>query len=201
MTVLVPETEFPFVGLPASRKAVVQLVGAGLVVGMQQMFPGADVRFDFPLGIAEHVLPSRRVHHRAGLDVPVPHAFLRTGERQGEAFFILTKDRFGPLAFRDVAHDHLDRVAVRIVEPRGVDLHVGDAADQPDDLLFGRRHRLTGHHPADAFANEGVALGMKDVEGGLAQYLLRRGGAEETHRRGVQEYKPVVLADQDAVRR
>ena len=93
VTVLVPESELPFVGLAALRQALAQLVGAGLVVGMQQTLPGADVRFDFVLGVAEHLLPSRRVHDRAGLEVPVPHAFLSAGKRQREPLFVLTEDR------------------------------------------------------------------------------------------------------------
>ena len=165
------------------------------------MLPGADVRFDLALGVAEHLLPSRRVHDRVGLDAPVPHAFLSAGKRQGETFFILAEDRLGALALRDVAHDYLDGFACGLVEPRGVDLHVGHDAVQSHDLLFGRRHGPAGHHLADAFANERVALGMKDVEGRLAQHMLRRRRPEQTQRGRVQEHKPVVLADQDAVRR
>ncbi len=201
VTVLVAKTELAFVGLRALRQGLVQLARPGLVIRMQQAFPGAHVRFDFALGVAEHLRPARRVHDGAAFEVPVPHALAGAGKRQGEPFFILAEHGLGPLALRDVAHDHLNRFARHVVEPCGVDLHFGHDSIQPHDALFRRRHRLTGHHPADAFAHERVAGGMKHIERRLAQNLLRRRRAEQTHRGGVQEHQAIVLADQDAVRR
>ena len=60
-------------------------LGARAVVGMQQPLPGADVRLDLVVGVAEHLLPPRRVDDGAGLEVPVPDAFLGAGERQRAA--------------------------------------------------------------------------------------------------------------------
>ena len=81
---------------------------------MQQPFPRADVRFDLVVGVAEHLLPARRVHDRAGFEVPVPDAFLRAGERQRQPLFALAQRRLGPLALGDVevrADDAHDRSA------------------------------------------------------------------------------------------
>ena len=84
------------------------------VVGMQQPLPGADVRLDLVVGVAEHLLPSRRVHDVAGVEVPVPHAFLRAGEGQRQPLFALAQRRLGALALGEVemrADDAHDRSA------------------------------------------------------------------------------------------
>ena len=87
---------------------------------MQQAFPGADVRLDLVLGVAEHLLPLRRVHDRAGLEVPVPDAFLRAGEGQREPLLALAQRRLGALA--------LGQVEVRADDPH--DRSAGFAADR-----------------------------------------------------------------------
>ena len=64
MTVLVPEAEFGLVGRLAARHALVRLVRDRPVVGMHQALPGADVRLDLVVVVAEHLLPARRVDDR-----------------------------------------------------------------------------------------------------------------------------------------
>ena len=102
MAVLVAQPELAFVGRGAPREALVQLVGALPVVGMQQPLPRADVRLDFVVGVPEHLLPARRVHDRAGFEVPVPDALLRARERQPKPLFALAQRRLGALAVGDV---------------------------------------------------------------------------------------------------
>ena len=102
VTILVPEAKLTFVGLRSASDALVQLIGARHVVGMQQALPRADVRFDLVVGVAEHFLPSRRVHDGAGLEVPVPDAFLCAGECQREPLLALTQGRLGAFPFGDV---------------------------------------------------------------------------------------------------
>ena len=106
--VLVAQSEFALVGRGAAGEALVQLFGPLPVVGMEQALPRADVRLDLVVGVAEHLLPARRVHDRAGFEVPVPDALLRSRERQPKPFFALAERRFCALAVRDVevhAHD------------------------------------------------------------------------------------------------
>ena len=54
------------------------------------------------LGVAEHLLPPWRIHDGAGLEVPVPDAFLRAGERQREPLLAFPQRRLGALALGEV---------------------------------------------------------------------------------------------------
>src|SRR5712671_4991242 len=102
MTFFMPEAKLALVGPCAAHDAFVDLTSAGFVVGMEQALPGADVWLDLVIGVPEHLLPSRRVHHVACLQVPIPYAFLRTGEGQAEPFFAFMQRGFGPPALCDV---------------------------------------------------------------------------------------------------
>ena len=55
VAVLVPQAELALVGRRPARDALVELVGARPVVGMEQPLPGADVRLDLVVGVAEHL--------------------------------------------------------------------------------------------------------------------------------------------------
>ena len=109
---LVAQPELSFVGPGAPRARLSCNRSAPLpVVRMEQPLPRPDVRLDFVVGVPEHLLPVRRVHDRAGFQVPVPDAFLRAGERQPQPLLALTQRRFGALAVGDVevhAHDSDD---------------------------------------------------------------------------------------------
>ncbi len=94
---------------------------------MQQPLPGADVRLDLLVGVAEHLLPARRVHDRAGFEVPVPDAFLRAGEGQLQPLLALAQRRFGALALGDVevrADDADDRAAGLAADRKAAREHV-----------------------------------------------------------------------------
>ena len=81
---------------------------------MQQTLPGADVRLDLVVGVAEHLFPARRVDDGAGFEAPVPDAFLGAGERQPQPFFALAQRGLRALALGDVevrADDADDRSA------------------------------------------------------------------------------------------
>ena len=91
MAVLVPQPELGLVGRLAARDAVVRLVGQGPIVRVDEAFPRADVRLDLVVGVAEHLFPARRVVHRVGLEVPVPDAFLRAGERERQPLLALAQ--------------------------------------------------------------------------------------------------------------
>ena len=69
---------------------------------MNQPLECADVRLDFVILIAEHALPVRGVHHRAGLEVPVVDAFLRARERQRQPLLALAQRRLGALALGQI---------------------------------------------------------------------------------------------------
>ena len=66
VAVLVPQTELGFIGRSPLATAAFSVARARVIVGMQQAFPGADVRLDSSSSVAEHLLPARRVH-----DAPV----------------------------------------------------------------------------------------------------------------------------------
>ena len=70
------------------------------IVGMEETFPGADVRLHFVVRVAEHLLPAGGVDDGAGLEIPVPDALLRTGEREREPLLALAQRRFRLLAPR-----------------------------------------------------------------------------------------------------
>ena len=95
VAVLVPEPELALVDRIAALDAFVQQARARHVVGMQQPLPCADVRLDLVFGVAEHLLPARRIHDGARLEVPVPHAFLRADEGEPQPFLALAQRRLG----------------------------------------------------------------------------------------------------------
>ena len=103
---------------------------------MEQAFPCADVRLDLVVAVPEHGLPPRRVHHRAGFQIPVPHAFLRAGEREREALLALAERRFRLLAQGDVPDDQLYRTAMVVFEHRARHFDVGGRPVETGDLLF-----------------------------------------------------------------
>ena len=137
--ILVAKTKLAFVGPHAAGQALVELTRARPIVGMQQPLPRAHMRLNLLVGVAEHFLPSRRVHDRAGLEVPVEHAFLRAREGHGEPLFALAEGRFGVLAPGNVAHGDLDGADVAVFDRRAGDLDVGDGAVDAQHLCFGRR--------------------------------------------------------------
>src|SRR5260370_42643416 len=110
VTVFVTKPELRLVGRSLTpRHAVVRLVGAPRVVRMHQTFPGTDMRLDLPAGIAEHLLPLSRVHDGIGLQVPVPDALPRAGNRERKPFFALTQRSLCVLLLGNVSYDQLDR--------------------------------------------------------------------------------------------
>ena len=109
VAVLVEEPELALVRVRAARDALVDLLRPRHVVGVQQPFPRADVRFDLVVGVAEHLLPARRVHDVAGHEVPVPDAFLRAGKGQRQPLFAFAQRGVGALALGDLAHRPDDR--------------------------------------------------------------------------------------------
>src|SRR5262249_30975397 len=93
---LVAQPELSLVGAGASDgHALVDLAGPRHVVWMEQVFPAADVRWDLIELVAEHLRPARRVDDGAGLEVPVPDAFLRTREGEREPLFALPQQGLG----------------------------------------------------------------------------------------------------------
>ena len=156
--------------------------------------------FDLSVGVAEHLLPSKRVHDAAGFEVPIPHALLRPREGQREPFYALAQRRFDTLAIGDVAHDDLDRTAIRVLDECAGDVHLCGAAIQPHNLLFDRLDLLAGHQPIEHVAQARVALGAKDVEDRPTDELLAGGSTEQPCRRSVQERDTTVLNEDNAVR-
>src|SRR5262245_39843104 len=95
---------------------------------MEQSLPCADVRLDFILGVAEHLLPSRGVHDRACFQVPVPYPLLRAGKRQLESFFVLAERCLGAFLFGQI------------------EMGADDAYDWPTGLAaHGKAARKDGH--------------------------------------------------------
>ena len=175
---------------------------------MQQPLPGADVRLDLVLGVAEHLLPSRRIHDRAGFEIPVPDAFLGSGEGQREPLLAFAQRRFGAFALGDLANREDDgrgrggrRGGAGIVEPCDGDFDVGDRAVRADDLLFERSDDPAGGDLREAFLPGGVAIGVKDAGQRLAHELVGPGPAAQLPGRRVDECQDAVLTDEDAVRR
>ena len=107
VTVLVPQAKLADVGRLPARHALVDLERAWLVVGVQQAFPGADVRLDLVLAMAEHLLPSRRVDDGACFQIPVPDALLCTREGQSEPLLAFPQRQAGARPVGDVAHNDL----------------------------------------------------------------------------------------------
>ena len=137
LPVLVAKPEFSLVDLRATFEALVEALRQLHVVWMDQAFPGADVRLDLVGLIAEHLDPARRVEHRARLEVPVPDALLRAGEREPEPFLALAERRLGQLPLGQVevgaddaddwsagpapdriaAREHMDVMAILVPQP------------------------------------------------------------------------------------
>ena len=137
LPLLVAKPELSFVDLRATGEALVEALRQLHVVWMDQAFPGTDVRLDLVGLVAEHVDPARRVEHRSGLEVPVPDAFLRAGEREPQPFLALAQRRLrqfplgqievgaddaddgsaGPAPDRIPAGEHMDVVAILVAEP------------------------------------------------------------------------------------
>ena len=74
------------------------------------------MRLDLVLGVAEHLLPARRVHDAHGFEVPVPDALLRAGERQREPLFALTQWWLRLLPLGNVPHDQLDSPIIPVAQ-------------------------------------------------------------------------------------
>ena len=111
MTVFVPQTELHLVRSIASRHAGIHVSRTVEVIGVNQALERADVRLDFVVLVAEHALPVLRVHHRAGLEVPVVDAFLRALECQREPFLAFTQGQFSSLP--------LGQIEMRTTGPSG----------------------------------------------------------------------------------
>src|SRR6185436_20113145 len=120
VAVLVTDAELALVGLLALCDAIELLTREHEVRGMEHPLPGIDGAFDLIVFVAEHLLPSRGVHDDAGFEVPVPDAFLRTGERERQAFFARTKSGLGAFAFREIEMraDEPHNRAVRLTPER-----------------------------------------------------------------------------------
>ena len=132
------EPELSLVGESAAADAVVELLRARHVVGMQQPLPRADVRFDLVLSVAEHLLPAPRIDDVAGQQVPVPHAFLRSGERERQSLLAFAKDASARLRSEISRSDEHDgwRMIVEQSQARHRDLDVAGAAVRLRQLLF-----------------------------------------------------------------
>src|SRR5215216_851272 len=102
MPVLVAQPELSLIRGLTARDAGMGFVRRSPVVGMDQPLPRTDVRLDFVVTVAEHLLPSRRVDDRVALEVPVPNPFLRAGERQLQPLLALPQRLFGTLFLGDV---------------------------------------------------------------------------------------------------
>ena len=113
VAVLVAQPELGFEGRLAARHAVLRLVGAPPIVGMDEPLERADVRLDLVVLVAEHLLPARRVEHVAGHEVEVPHALARAGDGQREPFLALAQPRLGAPPGGDVAQHQLHLVAIQ----------------------------------------------------------------------------------------
>ncbi len=208
VAVLVAEPELALVGARAARDAVVDLLRPWHVVGVEQPFPRADVRFDLVVGVAEHLFPARRVHDVAGDEVPVPDAFLGAGKRQRQPLFAFAQRRVGALALGDLAQRPDDGGSARrgpteveVIDARDGDLDVGDAAVGPDDLFLERGRGGSGHQTLEAEAVRPASVGVEDRGNRSADELGRIGDAAQAAGRRVGEHEPVVLADEDAVGR
>ena len=143
VAVLVPQPELRLVGRPRRARRSRAPGRRATVVGMDQPLPRADVRLDLVLGVAEHLLPARRVHDGAGLQVPVPDAFLRADERQRQPLFALAQRRFGPLPLGDIevraddAHDRAAGLAADRIAAREDVNEVAVLVAQPELALVG----------------------------------------------------------------
>jgi hypothetical protein len=138
VTVLVSQSKLAFVRALAPGDAFVDLLRARHVLGMEKSLPGADVRLDLVVGIAEHLFPARRVDDGAGLEVPVPYAFLCAHECQRESLFALAQRGFGSFALGNVAKNQLDGAAIVVLEHGASDFHVGWRAVACRNLFFSR---------------------------------------------------------------
>ena len=200
VAVLVPEPELALVGARTARDAVVDLLRPWHVVGVEQPFPRADVRFDLVVCIPEHLLPARRVDDVAGDEVPVPDAFLGAGKGQRQALFAFAQRRIGAFALGDLTHRPDDGVS-GYGRARHRDLDVGNPAVWPDDLFFEGRHGVAGHQALEAGPVRSLSVGAEDAGERRAGELGRVGDAAQASGRRVGEDEPVVLADEDAVGR
>jgi hypothetical protein len=91
VAVLVPQPKLDFVRRSTLHHVAIDGVRPGPIVGMEQAFPSGHVRLDLCFVISEHLFPPRRVDHGAGVEIPVPDAFLRAGESESHAFFALAQ--------------------------------------------------------------------------------------------------------------
>ena len=146
VAVLVAEPELALVRERAARDAVVDLLRPWHVVGVEQPFPRADVRFDLVVGVAEHLLPARRVHDVAGHAGSSPRRLPARRRKPASAaprFRAATHRR--ACARRSHAPSRRRRCRSRRSQrARERDLDVADAAVRPDDLFFERRHGVAG---------------------------------------------------------
>ena len=74
---------------------------------MEETPPGADVRLDLPLRIAEHLLPARGIEDGVGLQVPIPHSLLGGLQGQRQPLLALLQRLLQPLPLDGVTdHPH-----------------------------------------------------------------------------------------------
>jgi hypothetical protein len=105
------------------------------------------------IGVAEHLLPARRVDNVAGDEIPVPDPLLGTRERQRQALLAFAQRRVGAFAFRDLVQRPDDcRRRARFVQPRECNLDVSDRAVGLDDLMLERCNGPAVHHTREMFA-------------------------------------------------
>ena len=163
VTVLVQQAELAFVGERAATDAVVELLRARHVLGMQQPFPGADVRLDLVLGVAEHLLPARRIDDVARQQVPVPDAFLRSGERERQALLAFAQGGLGALALGDLPHREHDgrRLTIEQRQARHSDLDVTGATVGLVQLLFEGCDVLAGGGAGETLRAYRAARGLR----------------------------------------
>ena len=99
----------------------------------------------------------------------------------------------------DVPDHHLDRGALGVLEGRGGDLHLADAAVEPDDRFLRALHHLPGPGAAQALAHHPVAIRVEDLPGGPALDLVRRGRPQQAQAFVVHQLQAVGAVDPDGV--
>jgi hypothetical protein len=168
---------------------------------MSPRVQAAEARAAARAATSGSVFPARRVHDRAGLQVPVPDALLRASDGERQPFFALTQGSLGVLLPGHVSYDHLERPVAFPGQLCADDTDVTDPSIRPDDLRVERQRRSTGPPARDAFADAAVTLRVKKIEQRSPRQLVGAVRAEKVDRRRIHERDSLILDDQDSVRR